>query len=96
MADTTGNDGRGGGRNAGALLLRDAGDVREGLRAWSEALAHGGTGAWSVGGLALAILMRGNLTVMVALQMVTNPLTLGPIYYGTHAGRERRLTSSAF
>lgn len=36
-------------------------------------------------GLALAILMRGNLTVMVALQMVTNPLTLGPIYYGTHA-----------
>ena len=60
MADTTGNDGRGGGRNAGALLLRDAGDVREGLRAWSEALAHGGTGAWSVGGLALAIL-RGAL-----------------------------------
>jgi uncharacterized protein (DUF2062 family) len=36
-------------------------------------------------GLALAMLVRGNLTVMVALQMVTNPLTLGPIYYGTHA-----------
>lgn len=36
-------------------------------------------------GLALAILIRGNLTVMVALQMITNPLTLGPIYYGTHA-----------
>lgn len=36
-------------------------------------------------GLALAILVRGNLTVMAALQMVTNPLTLGPIYFGTHA-----------
>lgn len=36
-------------------------------------------------GLALAILLRGNLTVMVALQMVTNPLTLGPIYYGTYS-----------
>jgi uncharacterized protein (DUF2062 family) len=36
-------------------------------------------------GLALAILLRGNLTVMVALQMITNPLTLGPIYYGTHS-----------
>lgn len=36
-------------------------------------------------GLALAILVRGNLTVMVALQMVTNPLTLGPIYYGTYS-----------
>ena len=36
-------------------------------------------------GLALAILVRGNLTVMIALQMVTNPLTLGPIYLGTHA-----------
>lgn len=36
-------------------------------------------------GLALAVLVRGNLTVMVALQMVTNPLTLGPIYYGTHS-----------
>ncbi len=35
-------------------------------------------------GLALAIWLRGNLTVMAALQMVTNPLTLGPIYYGTH------------
>lgn len=36
-------------------------------------------------GLALAMLVRGNLTVMVALQMITNPLTLGPIYYGTHS-----------
>lgn len=36
-------------------------------------------------GLALAILVRGNLTVMAALQMVTNPLTLGPVYFGTHA-----------
>ena len=36
-------------------------------------------------GLALAILVRGNLTVMIALQMLTNPLTLGPIYLGTHA-----------
>lgn len=36
-------------------------------------------------GLALAILVRGNLTVMIALQMVTNPLTLGPIYLGTFA-----------
>lgn len=36
-------------------------------------------------GLALAVWLRGNLTVMVALQMVTNPLTLGPIYYATHA-----------
>lgn len=36
-------------------------------------------------GLALAILVRGNLTVMVALQMITNPLTLGPIYVGTYA-----------
>jgi len=34
--------------------------------------------------LALAIVVRGNLTVMVALQMITNPLTMGPIYYGTH------------
>lgn len=36
-------------------------------------------------GLALAVWLRGNLTVMIALQMVTNPFTLGPIYYGTHA-----------
>lgn len=36
-------------------------------------------------GLALAVWLRGNLTVMAALQMVTNPLTLGPIYYATHA-----------
>jgi uncharacterized protein (DUF2062 family) len=35
-------------------------------------------------GLALAILVRGNLTVMIALQMITNPLTLGPIYLATH------------
>ncbi|PZO08035.1 MAG: hypothetical protein DCF27_09740 [Lysobacteraceae bacterium] len=35
--------------------------------------------------LALAVLVRGNLTVIVGLQMITNPLTLGPIYYGTHA-----------
>lgn len=35
-------------------------------------------------GLALAVWLRGNLTVMAALQMVTNPLTLGPIYFGTH------------
>ncbi|ODS63583.1 MAG: hypothetical protein ABS41_05275 [Arenimonas sp. SCN 70-307] len=35
-------------------------------------------------GLALAVWLRGNLTVMAALQMVTNPLTLGPIYYATH------------
>ena len=36
-------------------------------------------------GLALAIGVRGNLTVMIAMQMITNPLTLGPIYLGTHA-----------
>lgn len=36
-------------------------------------------------GLALAIGVRGNLTVMIALQMITNPLTLAPIYVGTHA-----------
>lgn len=36
-------------------------------------------------GLVLAIVVRGNLTVMVALQMITNPLTMGPIYYGTHS-----------
>jgi len=36
-------------------------------------------------GLAAAVWLRGNLTVMIALQMVTNPLTLGPIYVGTHA-----------
>jgi uncharacterized protein (DUF2062 family) len=35
-------------------------------------------------GLVLAILVRGNLTVMIALQMITNPLTLAPIYVGTH------------
>jgi hypothetical protein len=36
-------------------------------------------------GLLLAMLVRGNLTVMIALQMITNPLTLAPIYVGTHA-----------
>lgn len=36
-------------------------------------------------GFGLALGLRGNLTVMVALQMITNPLTLGPIYYGTHS-----------
>lgn len=36
-------------------------------------------------GLGLALWLRGNLTVMVALQMLTNPLTLGPIYYATHS-----------
>ncbi len=36
-------------------------------------------------GLLLAIGVRGNLTVMIALQMITNPLTLAPIYVGTHA-----------
>jgi uncharacterized protein (DUF2062 family) len=30
--------------------------------------------------LGAALLVRGNLTVMVALQFITNPLTLGPIY----------------
>jgi uncharacterized protein (DUF2062 family) len=35
-------------------------------------------------GLLLAIAVRGNLTVMIALQMITNPLTLAPIYVGTH------------
>lgn len=40
-------------------------------------------------GLALAILVRGNLTVMIALQMITNPLTLGPIYLATHALGEK-------
>lgn len=36
-------------------------------------------------GVLLAIGVRGNLTVMIALQMITNPLTLAPIYVGTHA-----------
>lgn len=40
-------------------------------------------------GLALAIVVRGNLTVMIALQMITNPLTLGPIYLATHALGEK-------
>ena len=35
-------------------------------------------------GLALAMLLRGNLTVMVALQLVVNPLTMGPVYYATY------------
>lgn len=34
-------------------------------------------------GFALAVLLRGNLTVMTALQLVTNPLTLVPIYAAT-------------
>ncbi|MFY2762645.1 DUF2062 domain-containing protein [Arenimonas sp. MALMAid1274] len=35
-------------------------------------------------GLALAILLRGNLTLMVALQLVVNPLTMAPVYYVTY------------
>lgn len=31
-------------------------------------------------GLGLALGLRGNLTVMVALQMITNPLTIVPVY----------------
>lgn len=31
-------------------------------------------------GLAGAFLVRGNLTVMIALQMITNPLTIVPVY----------------
>ena len=31
-------------------------------------------------GLGLALLLRGNLTVMVGLQMIVNPLTIVPIY----------------
>lgn len=42
-------------------------------------------------GLALAMLLRGNLTVMVALQLVVNPLTMGPVYYATHALGQRLL-----
>ena len=34
-------------------------------------------------GLALAVWLRGNLTVMAALQLVVNPLTIVPIYAGT-------------
>lgn len=33
-------------------------------------------------GAALAV--RGNLTVMAALQLVTNPFTVGPLYFGTY------------
>lgn len=33
---------------------------------------------------AAALLVRGNLTVMVGLQFITNPLTIGPIYYFTY------------
>ncbi|KFN49529.1 DUF2062 domain-containing protein [Arenimonas composti] len=36
-------------------------------------------------GFALAVWLRGNLTVMTALQMVVNPLTIAPIYAGTWA-----------
>ena len=35
-------------------------------------------------GLALAVWLRGNLTVMAALQLVVNPLTIVPIYAGTY------------
>ncbi len=34
--------------------------------------------------LLAALAVRANLTVMVALQMITNPLTAGPIYYFTY------------
>lgn len=30
-----------------------------------------------------ALLLRANLTIAVALQFITNPLTMAPIYYGT-------------
>jgi uncharacterized protein (DUF2062 family) len=36
-------------------------------------------------GFALAVLLRGNLTLMAALQMVVNPLTIVPIYAATMA-----------
>lgn len=36
-------------------------------------------------GFALAVWLRGNLTLMAALQMVVNPLTIVPIYAGTFA-----------
>ena len=36
-------------------------------------------------GFVLAVVLRGNLTVMTALQMVVNPLTIAPIYAGTWA-----------
>lgn len=35
-------------------------------------------------GLALAMLLRGNLTLMVALQLVVNPLTMAPVYFATY------------
>ena len=35
--------------------------------------------------LLAAMVVRANLTVMVALQMITNPLTLAPLYLMTHA-----------
>ena len=35
--------------------------------------------------LLAAVVVRANLTVMVALQMITNPLTLAPLYLLTHA-----------
>ena len=34
-------------------------------------------------GLALAVLLRGNLAVMTALQLVVNPLTIVPVYAAT-------------
>lgn len=33
---------------------------------------------------AAALVVRANLTVMVALQMITNPLTLAPLYWATY------------
>lgn len=34
--------------------------------------------------LALALLLRANLTVMAGLQLITNPFTIGPVYYATY------------
>lgn len=33
---------------------------------------------------ALALLVRANLTVIIGLQLITNPITVGPIYYSTY------------
>lgn len=41
-------------------------------------------GVQLLAGFALAVWLRGNLTVMAALQMVVNPLTIVPIYAGTY------------
>lgn len=35
-------------------------------------------------GFALCLLLRANFMVMGALQLITNPITAGPIYYGTY------------